>query len=299
MEFDTGAGRLSMYQSGAGQPILLIHSVNAAASAAEVRPLYERFATTHHSFALELPGFGFSERSNRPYTVRLMTDAIHAAVAHIQRICGAGPIDALSLSLSCEFLARAIAEQNLFRSVAFVSPTGLRRKLTNIPIDLSGERPEPWQHKLLTQPGWGGLLFRALTRPSMIRYFLRRTWGSSRIDEQLWRFALLTTQQPGAEHAPLYFLSGALFSDDAVNCYEQIDIPVWMCNGDRGDFGQYPYAGLLETRPNWRHSVFPTGALPYFEELGAFCSEYDCFLERARHCARRIQGSPTVDRSVV
>jgi hypothetical protein len=39
-EFDSRAGRLSAYLAGEGPPLLLVHSVNAAASAAEVRPLH-------------------------------------------------------------------------------------------------------------------------------------------------------------------------------------------------------------------------------------------------------------------
>ena len=37
------AGDLNVYVEGQGAPLLLIHSINAAASAAEVRPLHEHF----------------------------------------------------------------------------------------------------------------------------------------------------------------------------------------------------------------------------------------------------------------
>ena len=37
---------LACYVAGTGPPMLLIHSVNAAASAAEVRPLFEHFRAT-------------------------------------------------------------------------------------------------------------------------------------------------------------------------------------------------------------------------------------------------------------
>ena len=56
-------------------------------------------------------GYGFSDRSQRAYAPRLMTDALHTAAAEIRRICGAEPVDALAVSLGCEFLARAAAEQ--------------------------------------------------------------------------------------------------------------------------------------------------------------------------------------------
>jgi hypothetical protein len=46
---------------------------------------------------------------------------------------------------------------------------------------------------------------RTLTRPGVIRYFLQRTWGSKAIDEDLWRYAVVTTRQPGARNAPFRF----------------------------------------------------------------------------------------------
>lgn len=80
-EFDSAAGRLSAYVAGQGLPLLPVHSVNAAASAAEVRPLHEHYRASRTVFSIDLPGYGFSERSDRPYTPRLMTDALRAIVA--------------------------------------------------------------------------------------------------------------------------------------------------------------------------------------------------------------------------
>ena len=277
-EFASPAGRLSFYVAGSGAPLLLVHSVNAAASAAEIRPLHEHYRATRTVFSLDLPGYGFSDRSDRDYTPRLMTDALHAVVEQIRMRCRNGPVDALACSLSCEFLARAAVEQPAaFRSLALVSPTGF-----------SGTRPrrgapgttlaKPWLLAALRGPGWGGALFRALTRPGVIRYFLRRTWGSRAIDEELWHYDVLTTRCPGAEHAPLHFLSGSLFSADIGNVYEQLALPVWMSHGVRGDFTDYRGKSRVETRPNWRCTVFETGAMPFFEVEAKFSATYDAFL---------------------
>ena len=280
-EFHSSAGRLSTYVAGQGPPLLLVHSVNAAASAAEVRPLHEHFAKTRTVFSVDLPGYGFAERSDRAYTPRLMTDALHAMVAQIQARCGPGPMDALALSLASEFLARAAAERPAdYRSLALVSPTGFRgtQAWRGAP---GSTRAMPWLLAALRGPGqaWGGALFRGLTRPGVVRYFLERTWGGKAIDKALWRYDLLTTRQPGAEFAPLCFLSAAMFSADIHTVYEQLSLPVWMSHGVRGDFTDYRGVGIVKSRPNWRFTVYPTGALPHFEVPAQFTADYQAFLD--------------------
>ena len=280
-EFDSPAGRLSAYVAGQGPPMLLVHSVNAAAAAAEVRPLYEHYRHSRTVFAIDLPGYGFSERSDRDYTPRLMTDALQAIAAQIQARCGAVPIDALALSLASEFLARAAAENpGPWRSLALVSPTGFNggRSRRGTP---GSTLAMPWLLAALRGPGWGGALFRGLTRPGVVRYFLQRTWSGKAIDEEMYRYAVITARQDGAEFAPLHFLSGCLFSADIHDIYEHLALPVWMCHGVRGDFTDYRAKTLVSTRPNWRFDVFPTGALPHFEQPEAVFAAYDAALAAA------------------
>jgi pimeloyl-ACP methyl ester carboxylesterase len=277
--FDSRAGRLNVYVAGRGAPLLLVHSINAAASAAEVRPLFEYLQARYTVFALDLPGFGGSDRSDRRYTPRLMTDAIHAVTSHMAERCGSGPIHACALSLSAEFLARAAAESPAtYRTLALVSPTGFSgtREWRGAP---ESTRAMPWLYALLRGPGWGGALYRGLTRPAVIRYFLRRTWGAQNIDESLWAFDVQCARQPGAWHAPLYFLSGALFSADIHAVYDRLELPVWLTHGVRGDFTDYRGTARLAGRANWRVQVFQSGALPHFEYPQEFCRDYEAFLQ--------------------
>lgn len=281
VDIDSPSGRLCAWVSGSGAPLLLVHSVNAAASAAEVRPLVERLAGERTLWALELPGFGHSERSDRAYTPRVMTRAVLAAAEAIQARSGPAPVDALAVSLGCEFLARAAVEQPArFGRLALVSPTGLAggRPMRGPAGTTRGSR---WLYGALRGPGglWGLPLFEALTRPGVIRYFLRRTWGSRDIDEALWRHDVLTARQPGAEFAPLAFVAGWLFAADALSVYEALGQPVWMSHGTRGDFTDYRGAEALRARPNWRLSVYAAGAMPYFEQPEAFCRELLGFLK--------------------
>jgi pimeloyl-ACP methyl ester carboxylesterase len=273
------AGDLSLYSTAEaeGVPLLLIHSINAAANAYEVRPLYLHYRQRRPVYALDLPGFGFSERSRRRYTPRLMVDAIHAAVDEIRRRHG-GAVDALALSLSASFLARASLERSdAYRSLALISPTGFDARLSGEgPPD--GHRGRDWLREALDRPPFGRPLFDALvTRPSM-RFFLAKTFGSSDIDEGLLAYDHASAHQPGAEHAPFCFISGHLFPTDATRLYERLRLPVWMVHGVRGDFVDYRLVPRVAGRANWRVETLPTGAFPHFERPDAVTAGYDAFL---------------------
>ena len=282
-EFESKVGRLTYYAASTGTevgdaPLLLIHSINAAGSAYEVKPLYEHYRATRTVYALELPGFGHSDRGPRVYSVRMMTDAIHAVVEQIQAIHGGAPIDALAVSLSCEFLARAISESPLrFRSAALISPTGFTAKTRE---GASGTRAMPWLHALFEQPLWSRGLWTLLTSRRSIRFFLRKTWGSSNYDEGLAEYDYLTTHQPGAQHAPYYFVSGYLFSTGIMGVYLSLTLPVWMTHGVRGDFTDYRNTTKVVDRANWRIDALDSGAMPHFERREQFIAMYDDFLAR-------------------
>jgi len=281
-----GLGRLSWYQDlprspeTTERPLVLVHSINAAGSAYEVKPLFDHYRGRRPVYAPDLPGFGFSERSARAYTPRLMTDALHTLLAAIRRECGEGPVDAIALSLSSEFLARAAVESpGAFRSLAFVSPTGFNR----IPLregPAGSTLAKPRLHAFLSRPGRGRRLFALLTRRGVLRYFLRRTWGSAAIDAGLLDYDYALTRGEGAEHAPLQFLSGFLFSGDSGTLYRALTHPVWVVHGVRGDFVNYDGLRLVADRGHWRVDVLPTGALPHFEMTQEFVRRYDAWSAR-------------------
>jgi pimeloyl-ACP methyl ester carboxylesterase len=265
-------------EANALPPLLLIHSINAAGSSYELRPVFERHYRERNVYSIDLPGFGFSDRSDRPYLVPTMVDAIHAMASHIRESHGGRPLDALSLSLSCEFLARvAHARQDWFRSLAFVSPTGFDKGAPYMQ-PAGTTRARPMFYRVLRFPLWDRGFFRLLTTRRSIRYFLERTWGSKDIDEGMVEYDYATTHQPGARFAPYHFVSGYLFSLDVTRLYEALAMPVWLAHGVRGDFQDYSYATRIARRPNWTVTEFQTGALPHFEEPERFCELYRRFL---------------------
>jgi pimeloyl-ACP methyl ester carboxylesterase len=282
-ETDKRAGRLSYYVAGEGPPLLLVHSVNAAASVYEVRPIYEKMKAHRRVFAVDLPGFGFSERSDRDYTPKLYVAAILDMLDVIAADTGTvKPVDAVALSLSCEFLAQAAVEApDRFQSLTFITPTGFDRRSLRSTQSAGGSREIKALSTFLRIPYLNQGLFDLLvTRPS-IRFFLEKTFGSKAIDEGLARYDYLSTHQPGARFAPFAFVSGKLFSTNIKSVYEKLFVPIFMPHGTRGDFQDFSGVTWLTRRPNWHVVPLPTGALPQFEIPDEFNEQLTEFLKSA------------------
>ncbi|ABE38559.1 alpha/beta hydrolase fold [Rhodopseudomonas palustris BisB5] len=279
----TKVGRLATYSLGmtssddTTRPLLLVHSINAAGSAFEIKTLYDHYAKHRPVHAVDLPGFGQSDRDDREYTARLMTDAVHAAIARVQEVHGPEPIDVVALSLSCEFAARAAAEKpDAFNTLGLISPTGFEGKARDEAEPAT--RGQSWLLSTLRFKLWDRGFFNLLTTRPVIRKFLEKAWGSKDIDESMLDYDYHTTHQPGARYAPYYFVSGYMFSKDILRIYESLRLPVWMAHGVRGDFVDYRHKSRVAGRSNWTIVKFDAGAMLHFEVLGEVVRSYDQFL---------------------
>jgi len=212
-----GFGRLSMYvdASAGGVPLLLVHSVNAAPSAMEMRPIFDAMRGERSVYALELPGFGRSDRPDIEYTTTVFRSAIACAIKNI----GAPEIDLVGLSLSCEFSAFVASEPNSgVRSLTLISPTGLSWRK---PPAMIGDGI----FSVSRLPMVAKSLYKALTSRPSIRYFLGQAFHRAPPSE-LVDYAYETSHQPGARFAPYYFLSFGLFNDNAVeHLYKALSVP--------------------------------------------------------------------------
>ena len=272
------AGMLNYYadRSGSGRPLVLLHSINAAGSAYEMRPLFNFYQGRRPVFALELPGFGFSERSDRVYSAQLYQDAI---TEFLQREVKA-PADVIALSLSSEFAASAaLAQPGLFASLALISPSGLRLRNTGRPTQRASDTGiSDAVYKAFSYPLWGQAFYDLLVTRRSINLFLRQSFTGP-VDEGLADYDYLTGHQIGAHHAPLYFVSGKLFNRDiAERVYERLATPVLVL------FDQDAYTNfdllpqVTQRNPQWQMTrIQPTRGLPQFEKLAETTQALDVF----------------------
>ncbi|EGV31979.1 alpha/beta hydrolase fold protein [Thiorhodococcus drewsii AZ1] len=254
------AGRIHYYvdDSASGRPLVLIHSINAAPSAFEMKPLFDRFRSQRPVYALDLPGFGRADRSKRRYSPELYAGAISDFLEEVVKT----PCDLAAFSLGCEFSAKVAAQKpELVKSLALISPTGFN--IRGLPTGAAAERA----YKFLSVPGINDGLYGLLTTRPSIRFFYRQAFVGTTPPE-LVEYAHATSHQPGAKYAPLYFLSGQLFTPKASETlYDTLTQPVLVIYDKDPNIDFHELPDFLGRHPNWRaERVGPTRGLPQWEK---------------------------------
>ena len=265
------AGRIDYYcdARASGRPLLLLHSINAAPSAFEVKPLFDHYRKQRPVYAPDLPGFGLSQRSNIKYSPRLYADAL---VEFCTEVFDDG-VDAVALSTTAEFLARAAhAAPGAFSSLAFISPTGLGER--SPPSPRVSDRLE----RFFKLPVLSGGLYKVLTSRASIRYFLNLNFADGPPVEMI-DYAYETAHQPNARYAPYRFLSMKLFTRDALeSLYAPLSQPFLLLYDTDPNVGFEKLPALLQANDLARAArIAPTRGLPHWEELEGTTDALDSF----------------------
>jgi pimeloyl-ACP methyl ester carboxylesterase len=257
----SGAGDYEVYWyydiEAEGRPLLFVHSINAAPSAIELKPLFQHFRSYRSVYAPDLPGFG---RSTRHVGMMTASEFAKNISSIIDQMSPSEPPDVIALSLGCEFVARAVVECGTsVRSLTFISPTGFSRR-----------QPPPLQaqkrlRRLFDFAGFGRGAFKLLRLERCVRYFYGMNFSGS-VPSELVAYALKTTRQPAAHEMPLQFLSMSLFTPNAVGLlYEKLDVPVLVLF-DEDPNVTFELFEQFEDSPTWQFKrIGPSLGMPQWE----------------------------------
>jgi len=239
-----------------GTPLVLLHSINAVPSAMEMRPLFEHYRDKRPVWVPDLPGFGLSDRPDVAYSPSLYARWLAEWLDSLDQ-----PADVVALSLTGEFMARAILEQGInVRSLSLISPTGVGVRTP--PTTPNGSRID----RVLSSRWVGKPLFSLLTTKPSIRWFLGQAFVGT-TPEYLVRYALETASQPGAHHAPLKFLTFSLFTEQAITrLYSRLKLPCLVLYDRDPNIGFERLSELTEVHRHWAaKQLSPSLGLPHWE----------------------------------
>jgi pimeloyl-ACP methyl ester carboxylesterase len=267
-------GGISYTVRGRGEPLVLIHGIYAGASSFEFRRVFAQLAENHRVFALDLLGFGLSDRPRIIYTpdlyVALIQDFIRQVVGGMDH-----PVQVIASTLGAAFTIRAAAERpDLFDRLALIEPTGIQ--------DLASD-PESNSHvfwrSLLRTPLLGQSVYNTIASRPGIRFFLRTSYDNrDEVSDDLIDYYYTQAHQPNARYAAASFIAGAL--DTPVDEeYMRLTMPILLLWGKNARFTPLEHARAfrqLNSRTDLR--VFECGALPQDELPAEFTRAVDSWL---------------------
>lgn len=252
-------GDLAFQAIGRGEPIMLVHSFGPGAGAEEWRGVAEDLGRDYEVYALDLLGWGHSDKPRRTYDgevyIRQLIDFLQDVVRRPAVVAAAG------LPAAYAVLA-ANDHPELIRALALVCPLGLEAR---------AEEPDlrdALLHRTLRLPILGTSMLNLLTsRAALSRYFRQEAFAApERADAALIDHYYRAAHQPGANYALTAYLCGFLNVnvDLALNRLKQ---PTWL------GWGRHAVEPPVETADLWLREksdaeleIFEAcGALPHLE----------------------------------
>lgn len=274
-------------RAGAGRPLVLLHSINAVASAHEMRPLVQRFQreTQRPLYVLEWLGFGHSDRPDISYTPELLEDQLEHFLARVVRAPDGA--DVIGLSLGGNYAAEVARRRpDLVHSLVAIEPSGL------------GEEPEEigraWARLLFTVPGVQRAFYDRLTTPDALYRFARENLFTDEfgVPEEYVEYGAETARVEGAARPLDDFLNGRLFPDDARDAFLHLRQRLLVIHGLISERRMESYEALPELggRQGVEVVALPTGSLPHWERPGVVYERISGFYEEQRAPVPAVHG---------
>ena len=275
--FPTPEGDIFYKKIGSGPPLLLVHGIGAGCSSFEWRHVIEPLAETHTVYALDLPGFGKSDKPALIYTAALYLDWLDRFCRDVLKVGdGRAEADVIATSLSAALIiGLSQRDPQLFRRLVLVSPTG---------FEALASAPTPAAEvafAALKTPVLGTTIYNAIAgKASMREYLIRRIYHdpSCVTDAVVTQFHT-AAHQPGGERVLPSFVGGRINLDVSGLFPGVVDLPliVWGRHAVESPLAQAE--PFLKANANAKLEVIEdAGMLPHDECPEAFLAAVRPFL---------------------
>lgn len=237
-------------EDNAGPCLVLVHGVGAGASSFMWRRNFDELARDFRVYALDLLGFGFSEKpANVSYSAELYIELISD---FIREVAG-GPAHVVANGLGAAYSVRVADEQpELIQSLMLIAPTGSGSRR-----DRPGVAGAAF-YGLLQSPVLGTSFYHVMASERSIRDYARKElfYDRRRATNRLVAQYYASSHQPGAQHAIAAFLSGYL-NTDTLAAFSRIKQPVTLVWGKQDANNPIEHAAeLLRVNPRVGLEIF-------------------------------------------
>jgi pimeloyl-ACP methyl ester carboxylesterase len=247
---------------------LLVHDLRATSSAYEVRPLFECFRWRRPTYAIDLPGFGLSEREELPYSPALYAAVLAELARTLRR---GGGIDVVALGRGAALAAAAATGgPGLCRSLVLIEPSGLVPARGGTLESLAGSLAVAFG------PGAEAGLYALATTPRLVRGAVAARFFD-RPDAGLVEYAQRTARAYGAHRAPMQVMRTHPREGELASAYRGLTVPALVVHDASGD-ELAELERFLRGRPNrFAIRVSPTRGMPHFERRSETISALERF----------------------
>src|SRR5882762_2224863 len=251
--FDWKYGQVFYKTSGrenSGPPLVFVHGTGAGSSSFMWRKNFDILAGDFSVYALDLLGFGFSEKpASAPYSADLYVELI---TDFIREVTGF-PANVIASSLGAAYVVRVADEH----------PELSRSLVLNAPAGGDSFRTRPGMagaafYGLLQSPVLGTSFHNVMASERSIRDYARRHlfYDHRRITDRLVAHLYATSHQAGAQHAIAAFVAGYL-NTDMRSSFARLDQPSILVWGKQDLTTPVENAlALLQLNPQARVEVF-------------------------------------------
>lgn len=267
--------RIAYTRHGSGSPVLLVHGIHAGASSYEWRHTIDSLAERYTVFALDLPGFGRSDRPNLRYTPGLY----QACLADVMGRLGRGPLAVVASSLSAaHVIALAARDPRHIAALALIEPTGLGQ------LSGAASATQSATQLLLGAPVVGTSIYNALTSPVSVRRSLEESYANDQlVTDDLVETYVQSARQPGGKYAVTAFVGGRL-NVDIRNPLRRVRHPMLLVWGEHARQNPIQHAHafrVLKPEAEWA-LIAGAGDLPHDEQPRRTNAALHRFLERLK-----------------
>lgn len=272
-------GEVAYQDLGSGSPIVLLHSFGPGHDSEEWHAVSERLAASHRVLAVDLLGWGRSEKPDATYDgelyIQLISDFLEDIVGERAVVVAAGLSAAYAVQV-------AIDSPGSISNLGLVVPAG---------VDAEGDEPDlrdALVHWLLRTPVFGAAALNLYTSQTSIGQYLRREVlaAPERADAARVDHLYRSSHQPGAHAALAAYLSG-YSNHRIVDALGRLKQPLWLAWGRAAKSPPVETVDLwLQRTPQAELEVFEgSGSLPHLEEPAAFAASLDRYLARQLEAA--------------
>jgi pimeloyl-ACP methyl ester carboxylesterase len=281
--------RVAYTKHGEGTPLLLLHGLHPGASSYEWRHNVDDLAQYHTVYALDLLGFGRSDRPALRYTPSLY-QAFLADV--MSRLIGERCAVVASALAASHVIALAARDSRQIGALTLIAPMGMS-------LLQAESAAQTTASLLLAAPIIGTSVYNGLTSAANIRSFLQRSYANDRlVHDTLVQAYVQSARQPGGKHVISALVGGRLHVD-VRNALRRMRQPTLLLWGDQARENPVQNAHafrVLKPDADWS-LVSDAGDFPHAEQPDATSTAILRFLERVRTGVHT--GRPTPLRGVM